>query len=156
MGTPAGEKNGKNGFSHLREEVGGDPEQRELQLAVGEPLLASTTASPFLTLIFIPHFDILTFTTYQSFPIESKTSQPMGSWMGGAGESTAQAQPSLAGGEVLAGGKVLGGGKVGIVASGKVGKWQVQVEIRCYYGVDIRWRHKNRLGNMKRLNESNL
>ena len=48
MGAPAGDENDKNCISHLREEVGGDPEQRELLLAVGEPL-ASTTASPFLT-----------------------------------------------------------------------------------------------------------
>ena len=135
--------------------MGGDPEQRELQLAVGESLLASTTASPFLTfgLIFLPHFDILTF-TYQSFPIESKAPQPMCPWLGGGGESTAQAQPSLAGGKLLGGGKVLAGGK--LLGGGKVGKWQVQVEIRCYDGVDLRWRHKNRLGNMQRLNESNL
>ena len=60
MGTPAGDEN-RNSFSHLREEVGGDPEQRELLLAVGEPLLASTTASPFLTfsLISLPHFEYI-------------------------------------------------------------------------------------------------
>ena len=137
MGAPVGDKNGKNGFSHLREEGGGDPEQRELLLAVGEPLLASTTASPFLTfsLISLPHFDIMT-ATYQSFPIKSKAPQPMGPWLGGGGESTAQAQPSLAGGKVVAGGKVLAGGKVGS-SGGKVGNWQFQVEIRCYYGVDL-------------------
>ena len=135
MGTPAEDEN-RNSFSHLREEVGGDPEQRELLLAVGEPL-ASTTASPFLTfsLISLPHFDIMT-ATYQSFPIKSKAPQPMGPWLGGGGESTAQAQPSLAGGKVVAGGKVLAGGKVGS-SGGKVGNWQFQVEIRCYYGVDL-------------------
>ena len=59
MGTPAG---GKTSFptknSHLREEElgGGEPEQSDPLLAVGEPLLvgehllSSTTASPFLTL----------------------------------------------------------------------------------------------------------
>ena len=59
MGTPAG---GKTRFptknSHLREEElgGGEPEQSDPLLAVGEPLLVgehllfSTTASPFRTL----------------------------------------------------------------------------------------------------------
>ena len=59
MGTPAV---GKTSFptknSHLREEVlgGGEPEQSDPLLAVGEPLLvgehllSSTTASPFRTL----------------------------------------------------------------------------------------------------------
>ena len=53
MGTPAG---GKTSFptknSHLREELlgGGEPEQSDPLLAVGEHLLSSTTASPFRTL----------------------------------------------------------------------------------------------------------
>ena len=39
---------GRNGIFDLREETGGDPEQREPLLAVGDSP-DSTTASPFLT-----------------------------------------------------------------------------------------------------------
>ena len=54
--------------------------------------------------------------------MESKTSQPMGPWLGG-GESTAQAQPPL-----VFGGKVGGGGEV---VGGQLVEIGLEVEIRC-------------------------
>ena len=116
MGAPAGDENGKNGYSHLREDVGGDPEPRELLLAVGELLLASTTASPFLTFGFISLSLTSSFLTdtNQSFPVESKAPQTMGPWLR-RGEGTAQAQPPLA-------------------AAGKVGRQMVKIGRQVEFG----------------------
>ena len=109
------------GIFHLREETGGEPEQRDPVLAVGDSP-DSTTASPFLTCGLISDItDILT-DTDQSFPVEGKAPQTMGPWLRG-GESTAQTQPPL-----LAAGGEVGGQLV------KIGR---QVELRSYDGIDL-------------------
>ena len=130
-----------NGIFHLREETGGEPEQREPVLAVGDSP-DSTTASPFLTFGFISLSLTSSFLTdtNQSFPVESKAPQTMGPWLR-RGEGTAQAQPPLA-------------------AGGEVGRQLVKIGSQVEFGwcdrVHLRGWDKNGLGNMQRLNESTL